>query len=132
MPAYEEVAKMPISKLIQDNDSVQLLDPAASLQEAATHLKRKPAIVIVTAEGRLAMLTESDVTEAVSEGRSLDTHVSELVDSSHLMAISAEAPLEAIAGLPSSISTLVITNEDGKPTGVIRREDLGDRVKRFA
>jgi CBS domain-containing protein len=125
---------MPISRLVDHaKDKPSEVNLNATLKDAADALgsSSTPALVVTDPDGGqlVSVLTASDFTSAFKDGLAPESSISALVKG---RAKPTTVPSDlALGELPSQVgqySAVVVVDNDGKPTAVLDRKDLAERV----
>ncbi|MDQ4124241.1 MAG: CBS domain-containing protein [Actinomycetota bacterium] len=135
MPPYREVAQLPVGDLLEDRDEPVAVHPMMPLQDVAGKLGATPArAVIVTRDGlMLGVVGAADIVNAVADGLDGGTPIKVLLEQvPRPVTVSYAEALERLPRILGDAGTIVVTDDAGKPKGVVRRADLAERVRHLA
>jgi predicted transcriptional regulator len=139
MPPYREVARLPLSRLLGPEDRAEIIDTETPLQEAVARIKKSPAraVLVKPASGDdteiVGMLQENDISDAMMQGHSPTTPAGELIaNRPRPVTVSEHIAVEDVPEVAGPYRILVITDDEGRPRGVITRELLAQRVRRLS
>ena len=139
MPPYREVARLPLSRLLGPEDSAEIIDTDTPLKEAAARIKMSPARAVlvkpVAADDTeiVGILQENDISDSMMQGHGPTTPVGELIaNRPPPVTVSEHVAVEDVPVVVGPYRTLIVTDDEGHPRGVITRELLAQRIRRLS
>jgi predicted transcriptional regulator len=134
MAAFNDVAKTPIANLLDPSKDKPTEIPENDLLKVAADALTSGSVrgVIVTNDAGdqiVSFLTSADIVSAMSRGMTMDTPIGQVVAGRPKpVTVSADLPLEDLPSQIGALSMVVVVDADNKPTGVLDRKDLAERV----
>jgi CBS domain-containing protein len=109
-------------------DTVTVIDPSASLREAATRLQSAEVgiVVVGTVDAVKGVVSERDIVRCVALGVDLDTTTVEAVESENLKWATPGSTVDTVAEemMENYLRHMLIADDAGRLVGVVSLRDL--------
>ncbi len=134
MPSYRQVAQLTIASLVDESDRPEIAEENESLQDVAAKLGTergaRPVVVVDAAQKAVGIISPADVTAAIGQGITLQSPAKELTQRKPpVVTVPDTSLLEQVPSLVGPFSMVVVTDQQGRPTAALDREDLANRIK---
>jgi predicted transcriptional regulator len=133
MPQFEEIARLPVSSLVSDQDIAATVQPTTTLQALAGDVANATGHAVVVAENDeiKGLVTAADVAKALNRGVSPDTQIGGILDTlegANPVVIDAAAPLAHVPDLLGNKSMVVVKDAAGT-VHMVKRDELAQRIR---